>query len=539
MIRFATFATHKIAQSQMLDTQIRLFETQRQISSGKVATNYAGIAIDSRRLVNLENSVAQAGGFLKNIDVIQSRLQLMENSVVGALDVATRIRDLLVNALNFENASLLTLNQRAEDMLQELTSALNVKQDNRFLFSGSRIDTSPIDISVLLSKTVPLVNAAEFTGLATASTTGITGLAGISRVQVDSGTTGDAFQVTFNSGTNTFTATNLNGGATDSVVVNTVPAVGQTSDITFTVGGKNFVLTIDENFNLGASITTDTISSNVDTSGAGLGAFGAITLTATTGNISKIDQRTIETSGTAANATLTLSSSDGNFVATGIDLSVGPSTVPVMLTNATTGATITLSVNVTTALNDDAIADPDTEIRLDDFLENVAASDGSVNVADARPGDPGYDSTNPGFYEGDSTTLSVRIDPNATVDYGITAKEGGFEKLFRSLFMVLNANVSAGSIDRTSLEAALGLSIDAIREIPDIRSTIGSDLLALEQMESRHLDFILFTSESISQIENVDIVAAVSQMSIDQVQLEASYMLTSRLSQLTLANFLR
>lgn len=539
MIRFATLATHKFAQSQMLETQIRLFETQRQISSGKVATNYAGIAIDSRRLVNLENAVSQASGFLKNIDVIQSRLQLMENSVVGALDVASRIRNLLVNALNSENASLLTLNQRAEDMLQELTSALNVKQDNRFLFSGSRIDTSPIDISVLLRKDLPLVNAAEFTGSATASTTGITGLVGISRVQVESGTSGDAFQVTFNSGSNTFTVTNLNGGATDSVVVNTIPAVGQTSDITFTVGSKKFVLTIDENFNLGASIATDTISSNVDTSGTGLGAFGAITLTATKGDISKIDQRTIETSGTAANATLTLSSTDGNFVATGIDLSAGPSIVPVVLTNVATGATITLSVNVTTALNDAAIAEPDTEIRLDDFLENVAASDGSVNVADARPGDPGYDSSNPGFYKGDNATLSVRIDPNSTVDYGITAKDGGFEKLFRALYMVLNANVSTGSIDRTTLEAALGLSIDAIREIPDIRSTIGSDLLALEQMESRHLDFILFTNESINQIENVDIIAAVSKMSIDQVQLEASYMLTARLSQLTLANFLR
>jgi flagellin-like hook-associated protein FlgL len=413
-----------------------------------------------------------------------------------------------------------------------------VKLDNRFLFSGSKIDTAPIDISVLLSTSLPLVDAAEFTGAATASGTGITGLTGISRVRVDTGTTGDAFQVTYD-GSNTFTVTNLNGGSSDTAVVTSVPAVGQTSDITFTVGGKRVVVTIDENFSLSTSIVTDTISSNVDTSGLGLGAFGAITITGTAGDISKIDQRTIETSGTAANATLTLSSSDGNFVATGIDLIVGPSTVPVTLTNATTGATITLSVNVTTALNDDAIADADTEIRLDDFLENLAASDGAVNVADARPGDPGYDSTNPGFYEGDNNTPSVRIDPNATVDYGITAKDSGFEKLFRALYMVRNANVSAGSIDRATLESALGLAIEAIDKIPDIRSRIGSDRLALDNMKSRHLDFVLYTGESINQIETVDVVAAVSRMSIDQVQLEASYMLTARLSQLTLTNFLR
>jgi flagellin-like hook-associated protein FlgL len=510
-----------------------------QIASGKVSRDYTGVAIDSRRLVNLENAVSEVAGFIKNIDVTESRLQLMENTVAGTFDVATRIRDLLVNALNVDNAASLSLNQRAEDLLQELSGSINVKHDNRYLFSGSRIDVAPIDMSVLLATTLPLADAVEFTGAATASGTGITGLTGVSRARVDTGTTGDAFQVAFDSGTNTFTVTNLNGGASDTAVVSSAPAAGQTSDITFSVGGKRFVLTIDENFDLGSSITTDTIVGNVDTSGAGVGAFGAITMTGTTGDISKIDQNTIETSGTAANATLTLSSTDGNFVASGIDLSAGPATVPVTLTNATTGATITLSVDVTTGLNDAAIAEPDTEIRLDDFLENVAASDGSVNVADARPGDPGYDPANPGFYEGDNANLSARIDPNATVDYGVTANEPGFEKLFRALYEVRNANVSAGGIDRATLESALGLTIDAIREIPEIRSRIGSDRLALEQMKSRHQDFIVYTNEAVNKIEAIDVAAAVSRLSTDQTQLEASYMLTARLSQLTLANFLR
>ena len=536
MIRFASFGTNQLTQSHMLATQTRLFETHMQIVSGKVSRTYAGVAIDSRRLVNLENAVSEVNGFIKNIDVTESRLQLMENAVVGAFDVASRIRDLLINALNVDNASILTLNQRAEDMLQELTGALNIKQDNRFLFSGSRIDSPPIDMSVLLATSLPLVDAAEFTGASTASGTGITGVTGISRVRVDTGTTGDAFQVTFNSGSNTFTVTNLNGGASDTAVVSGVPAAGQTSDITFSVGGKRVVVTIDENFNLGTSITTDTITGNV---AGGAGAFGTISLTGTTGDISKIDQNTIETTGTAASATLTLSSTDGDFVATGVDLSVDGSTVPVTLTNATTGATITLSIDVTTGLNDAAIADADTEIRLDDFLENVAASDGSVNVADARPGDPGYDPTNPGFYEGDSAKLSVRIGLNATVDYGATADESGFEKLFRALYMVRNANVTPGNIDRATLESALGLAIEAIRDIPDIRSRIGSDRLALEQMKGRHLDFNVYSNEAINQIESVDIAAAVARLSTDQVQLEASYMLTARLSQLTLANFLR
>ena len=105
--------------------------------------------------------------------------------------------------------------------------------------------------------------------------------------------------------------------------------------------------------------------------------------------------------------------------------------------------------------------------------------------------------------------------------------------------MVLNATVTSGNIDTATLESALGLAIEAIEEIPDIRSRVGSDRLLLETMKVRHQDFIVFTGEAINKIETVDVVAAVSRMSIDQVMLEASYMLTARLSQLSLANFLR
>ncbi|MEE8453733.1 MAG: hypothetical protein V3R90_03050, partial [Limibaculum sp.] len=195
MIRFATLGTHQLTQARTLDAQSRLFETQMQISSGKVSRGYVGVAIDSRRLVNLENAVAQVSGFIKNIEVTESRLQLMENSVAGTFDVASRFRALLVNAINADNAPLLGLNQRAEDLFQELAGAINIKHDGRFLFSGSRIDSAPIDMSILLATSLPLVDAAEFTGTATASTTGITGFTGISRVRVETGTTDDAFQV--------------------------------------------------------------------------------------------------------------------------------------------------------------------------------------------------------------------------------------------------------------------------------------------------------------------------------------------------------
>lgn len=535
MPRIATFALHKLSLAQTLETQRRLTDTQIQVGSGKVARDYGGVALDSRRLINLENTVSDIGGFVKNIDTVDTRLKMMETSVAGAFDVASRLRDLLVNALNIDNASLLTLNQRAQDMIIELAGQLNTSVDGRYLFAGSRIGTEPIDASTLLSNAVPLVDAKQFTGGATSSGTGLLSINGITRVQVETGNTGDAFQLTYDSATQKFTLTNLAGGAVGTVPLNGLPPTGTTKDLTFSVGGEKIVVTINEFFATGTDITTAAVAGSV---GAGVGAFGAVSVVDTSGDVSKIGANTVETSGTAAAATLTLASTDGNFTATGVDLST-PGTQTVLLRNAATNATFRLSVNVAAGLDNAAIASNDTEIRLGNFLRNVAATDGSVNTAQARPGDPGYDAAKPSYYKGDSAVLSARIDFNATVEYGITGGQSGFEKLFRALYMVRTANVTPGNIDRTTLDNALGLVLEAMDEIPDIRSQIGSDLLAAANTKSRHEEFLLFTQDAISGIEDVDIAAAVARIGIEQTQLEASYMLTARLSRLTIANFLR
>lgn len=90
------------------------------------------------------------------------------------------------------------------------------------------------------------------------------------------------------------------------------------------------------------------------------------------------------------------------------------------------------------------------------------------------------------------------------MDYGIPGNQPCFEKLFRALFMVRNATLTPGSVDRTTPKAALGLAIEAIGEI-----------------------------------ENVDVAAAISRISAEQTQLEASYLLTTRPSRLSLVSFLR
>ena len=534
MTRISTFAINQLNLARTLATQTRLFNAQIQISTGRVSQDYKGLALDSRRLVSLKNAQLEANNYIGSIDVTDRRMQEMESTVTGAMDIASRLRVLLVDALNLDNASVMALNLQAESLLKELVGQLNVKQDDRFLFAGSRTDTLPIDLDVLLATSPPLVDAVEFTGAATTSGTGIKSLTGIVNVQVESSTNGDAFQLAFNSGTNVFTMTNLNGGASDTFTLTAPPSAGQTQDITFTVGGERVVLTIDENFDDTTSITTDTVTGNVS---GGAGTFTSVSVTGTTGDISGIDSNTIEITGTALNATLTLTSTDGNFVLNNVDLTdTNPQSLT--LTNGATNATFNLDIDVGIALDNAAVLDADTEIRLDNFLENVAASDGTINLTQVRPDDTGYDSSNPSYYRGAKDTLSVRIADDMTVDYGITADDPAFEKLIRALYTVKNATVTPGNIDRATLETALGLAVESIGELPVVVSEIGTSRLTFQNFKNKHEDFQVFTQETVSQIENVDVAEAVARLSSEQLLLEASYTLIAQLRQLSLANFL-
>jgi len=141
------------------------------------------------------------------------------------------------------------------------------------------------------------------------------------------------------------------------------------------------------------------------------------------------------------------------------------------------------------------------------------------------------------YYQGDGATLVAHADDDLDVSYGVRADAPGFEKLIRALH--LSQTTVTSPLDRARLEEALRLAEEAVNEIPDIRTGIGASLKTLELANEIHTDAILQTQGAVSGIENVDVAAAMTKLSNDQLHLEASFMVLARLSSLSLINFLR
>lgn len=145
MIRFATYPGFQQSMSYTLNAQRAVYDLQIQISSGLMSTDYAGVGASAHRLVSLETQEMRTNQYVAGNTLIDQRLQAMETSVAAIYDTATEFRTLLVNALNANNAGEMSLATEAENFKDEITKLLNVSEDGRFLFSGSRTGTAPVD----------------------------------------------------------------------------------------------------------------------------------------------------------------------------------------------------------------------------------------------------------------------------------------------------------------------------------------------------------------------------------------------------------
>ena len=156
MTRVANLAQHQRNLAHILNAQARLTTGQIQISSGKVSPQYSGISRDARQLVNAEMSLARTAQFVTTNNTIDQRLQTMETNVSQIFNVLTEFKSLLVNGLNANNSADLAMPTQAQAMLNQVTALLNVEEDGRYLFAGSRTDTAPVVQSGLpVTYTIP------------------------------------------------------------------------------------------------------------------------------------------------------------------------------------------------------------------------------------------------------------------------------------------------------------------------------------------------------------------------------------------------
>lgn len=142
------------------------------------------------------------------------------------------------------------------------------------------------------------------------------------------------------------------------------------------------------------------------------------------------------------------------------------------------------------------------------------------------------------YYNGDNVTLSTKAGPNLDISYGVRADQGGYEELIRSLNLVKTAVLSPNP-DITRLNDALNVVNQAIQDIPNITAKIGAARAGLTNANAAHNEAQLYVEQNITGISDVDVTDAITRLSADQTNLQASYATLAQLTNVSLLNYLK
>ncbi len=140
------------------------------------------------------------------------------------------------------------------------------------------------------------------------------------------------------------------------------------------------------------------------------------------------------------------------------------------------------------------------------------------------------------YYQGDTLGLTVRTDETFETTYGITADEPAFEEMLRALSYM---DYAGANTDVAVLEQAYTMMRSAVDGLSDIRGRIGASSKVLESASSGHDDYLTYATNLVSTLEDVDVAEATTRLAQDEVQLQGSYLAISRISDLSLLNYLR
>jgi len=153
-----------------------------------------------------------------------------------------------------------------------------------------------------------------------------------------------------------------------------------------------------------------------------------------------------------------------------------------------------------------------------------------------QAGLPGVFTADFDYYQGDTLQLAVRADETYETTYGITADEPAFEEMLRALSYM---DYAGANLDVAVLEQAYTMMKSAVDGLSDIRGRIGASSKVLEAARSGHDDYLTYSTNLVSTLEDVDVAEATTRLAQDEVQLKGSYLSLSRISELSLLSYLR
>lgn len=139
------------------------------------------------------------------------------------------------------------------------------------------------------------------------------------------------------------------------------------------------------------------------------------------------------------------------------------------------------------------------------------------------------------YYRGDSYIAKVAASSTLEIEYGITADDDTFKNLIASLNRAKDEETRGTGANYLQAGEELDNSIE---QLISLRAKIGNNLKAMEDMKGFHTQAKSTFEQKYDEANSPDIIELTTNVSQLTATLQASFINFSRISQLSLSNFL-
>lgn len=161
--RVATSILQQQSLTNINTVQADLAKLNKQISSGDKADSWDELNGVVERVSSYNTQISSIDNFVSNNTSIDTRLNLMDQSISSLQDLATKYSSLITSRRSASGTSI-NFTQQANELLQSIAQTLNVSSQGRYIFSGSKTDTAPITQPIPDNTTAGVPDANYYNG---------------------------------------------------------------------------------------------------------------------------------------------------------------------------------------------------------------------------------------------------------------------------------------------------------------------------------------------------------------------------------------
>ena len=145
--RIGSFSQSQALLLELTRQNAKVFRSQEQVATGKVADNFKDIAADAGVLLTAKKVESRTQQFQNNITELNTRVEVQNIQLTRIEDVAAELRQDVLDAISLESGAALT--EKINSAFQQVLNTLNAQFDDRYIFGGTQSDQAPVNISTI------------------------------------------------------------------------------------------------------------------------------------------------------------------------------------------------------------------------------------------------------------------------------------------------------------------------------------------------------------------------------------------------------